>query len=847
MGQDLAKQVQPRNSVHSNSPVVQAPQPKDLYSKKGPLNRFSESEVQNMVNVYHKLAALSPRDKYIDRNTFLHYFPLDGVLAGRLFAAFDKDKNGHIDCDEFLGGLALCLRGSTEERGQIIFDMVNLAKYDGVSISEISAMLKSLLSAAARIVHARNSQSQGATDSVNMSEVDSVVENFVKDALSQCDQSTNGKLTKAEFVSWMRKHPLILDSVFKHTSIQDKEFSKYDRLRESHRSPTIVTSTKQGTRRTELLSQTWVDGLQQESQTDQTANEPAFSGSYGDADYLWSPVFPASLGMPCARSRHSVCVWGGEVFVYGGRGTRGTLKDFWRYEIATNTWSEVVVEGDFKPPSLQEHTAVPYKGNMYVFGGEFTATNETPLWTFNFRSRVWRKQAAKSWGPGTRRSHTAVHHEGSMFVFGGYIDMRGATNELWQYELDTSKWVRLKWKGEGPSPRYSHSAAVGAAGMWVYGGLEGLQTKNDLWRWSFVSHSWSRIKSRGGPPGLFGHSAIKVGDGMLIFGGETADGVLQNSMWRLDLGNRTWTTVRPRGRISPPVRSCFSMGVVTSSAFLISVRPSTSHSAPPCTPMPSGFLKEESLDSRLTTHGDSTGESWREPVTRWERSAASLDSLDSTAPSSNSTVKSRDAKRNQNRPASMFGTQVYENSRGMTLSDDSLNGNEPDNSTHAGNRAQNLPSWGDFRATKGRVQSHEFLNVDSTIIPTDLRKSLTRPFACLLVLGGKTRVQADMARTLDIWRCDIDPVKKKPTERHMEKITVANSQTVEPHVPLRVPYRNLELSADITADSDDLDNVSVGSDLVLADMSDSDTRSVDFLLDDYDFQTSSRNFPKVSV
>ena len=33
----------------------------------------------------------------------MHYFPLDGVLAGRLFAAFDKDKNGHIDCDEFLG------------------------------------------------------------------------------------------------------------------------------------------------------------------------------------------------------------------------------------------------------------------------------------------------------------------------------------------------------------------------------------------------------------------------------------------------------------------------------------------------------------------------------------------------------------------------------------------------------------------------------------------------------------------------------------------------------------------------------------------------------------------------
>ena len=33
----------------------------------------------------------------------MHYFPLGGVLAERLFSAFDKDKNGHIDCDEFLG------------------------------------------------------------------------------------------------------------------------------------------------------------------------------------------------------------------------------------------------------------------------------------------------------------------------------------------------------------------------------------------------------------------------------------------------------------------------------------------------------------------------------------------------------------------------------------------------------------------------------------------------------------------------------------------------------------------------------------------------------------------------
>ena len=37
----------------------------------------------------------------------LNYFPLEGVLAERLFATFDKDKNNVIDYEEFLGELLL--------------------------------------------------------------------------------------------------------------------------------------------------------------------------------------------------------------------------------------------------------------------------------------------------------------------------------------------------------------------------------------------------------------------------------------------------------------------------------------------------------------------------------------------------------------------------------------------------------------------------------------------------------------------------------------------------------------------------------------------------------------------
>lgn len=67
---------------------------------------------------------------------------------------------------------------------------------------------------------------------------------------------------------------------------------------------------------------------------------------------------------------------------------------------------------------------MPFCGKENVFRGRWFVFSELPLLS-----------CIPTQGPGTRRSHTAVLHESSMFVFGGYIDMRGASDELWQYEL----------------------------------------------------------------------------------------------------------------------------------------------------------------------------------------------------------------------------------------------------------------------------------------------------------------------------------------------------------------------------------------------------------------------------
>ena len=68
----------------------------------------------------------------------------------------------------------------------------------------------------------------GATDSVNMSEVDSVVETFVRDALSQCDQSTVGQTFKRVSlvkVVFSEESPIYMKSIRKAASDSILKFS----------------------------------------------------------------------------------------------------------------------------------------------------------------------------------------------------------------------------------------------------------------------------------------------------------------------------------------------------------------------------------------------------------------------------------------------------------------------------------------------------------------------------------------------------------------------------------------------------------------------------------------------
>lgn len=128
---------------------------------------------------------------------------------------------------------------------------------------------------------------------------------------------------------------------------------------------------------------------------------------------MWSVVGPydSESPSPSARSKHTATLVGDNVYLLGGRNGNIPLKDLWKYNLGKwkdyllglcfmfkwtfavcGKWEELKPSGD-RLPALQEHTAVVYKGGIYIFGGEvgFSAATETPLWLYNIEQKQWRK------------------------------------------------------------------------------------------------------------------------------------------------------------------------------------------------------------------------------------------------------------------------------------------------------------------------------------------------------------------------------------------------------------------------------------------------------------------------
>ncbi|KAI8430366.1 hypothetical protein MSG28_000660 [Choristoneura fumiferana] len=174
-----------------------------------------------------------------------------------------------------------------------------------------------------------------------------------------------------------------------------------------------------------------------------------------------------------------------ELILFGGEFHDGQKTQVYNellfYNPSNNVWRRMKAPGAPPPRSAHQAVTTPAnKGELWIFGGEFTSLSESQfyhykdLWCFSLAENKWEKVTAAG-GPSARSGHRMALVGRRLLVFGGYTDDGRECryfDDAHCFCLDTRLWTRLAPAGKGPSPR---SACVmvpaGSDSVVIYGGF----------------------------------------------------------------------------------------------------------------------------------------------------------------------------------------------------------------------------------------------------------------------------------------------------------------------------------------------------------------------------------------
>eukprot|EP01017_Pseudomicrothorax_dubius_P042425 TRINITY_DN6922_c0_g2_i1.p1 TRINITY_DN6922_c0_g2~~TRINITY_DN6922_c0_g2_i1.p1 ORF type:complete len:790 (+),score=105.53 TRINITY_DN6922_c0_g2_i1:1108-3477(+) len=253
---------------------------------------------------------------------------------------------------------------------------------------------------------------------------------------------------------------------------------------------------------------------------------------------------PAIGEPPSARFGHTVAVVSKtKAILFGGAvglaGKYTIVGDTFAFDLVLKRWRRVSFHGQAPSPRAA-HAACSVEPNQMVLYGGATgggALASDDLYLLDLRGGEdearWIIVPALGVTPGGRYGHSLSFAKPTLILYGG-CGAGDPVSDIWTLNVERSPymWTRVNLKGNSPTPRAYHSAALcsqgEAAGMLIiFGGRSADQTTLDD-TWGLRRHrdgawDWTRAPyARRGPTGRFQHSAFFFGHFMLLIGGRSA-------------------------------------------------------------------------------------------------------------------------------------------------------------------------------------------------------------------------------------------------------------------------------------------------------------------------------------
>jgi hypothetical protein len=174
------------------------------------------------------------------------------------------------------------------------------------------------------------------------------------------------------------------------------------------------------------------------------------------------------ITLPSSRSQATMIIhvhpstFQPKLVLFGGVST-DRLNDLWTCDLYNNyTWSRVSPANTPSPRS--GHTAVPYKNEMFIYGGviedggrKFSLKEDILIYDIlgasYMEGKCFNKQDLK-W----RRNHIAESIGGHMFMHGGIDEEENILGDCWLLDYVHLRWIRIEPKG-GKMPSLSNHAS----------------------------------------------------------------------------------------------------------------------------------------------------------------------------------------------------------------------------------------------------------------------------------------------------------------------------------------------------------------------------------------------------
>lgn len=264
---------------------------------------------------------------------------------------------------------------------------------------------------------------------------------------------------------------------------------------------------------------------------------------------------------PSARAYHSsMLTYDHKIVVFGGFSVTTSIdlhNDTYLYDIKNNTWSELHDGTGDAPSKRFLHKCVYYDATntMYLFGGTIQDTDNTTsdeLWKFDLTTNTWSEiRITVGTKPTKRGAHNLEIDGNVIYLFGGInglIPDDTVYNELWKFDIITTQWTQLS--GATNKNRSGASSVIANGNIYIFGGVdEDSTTLNDIITYDIFNNTWDLSFYSGGTPGTtippkLSNSSMDAltPTCFFIYGGEDGTNNVED-IWEFHVENKTWKKV----------------------------------------------------------------------------------------------------------------------------------------------------------------------------------------------------------------------------------------------------------------------------------------------------------------